>query len=77
MDLSPRVKSRIAEIGDAKAKLGEIKRHGKEIKKDHDLALELWSTGNHHARLLATLSLTKQGVRFYEMFSRFIPPING
>ena len=60
MDLSPRVKSLIAEIGDAKAKLGDIKKHGKEIKKDHDLALELWSTGNHHARLLATLIFDKK-----------------
>jgi len=36
-------------------KLGDIKKRGKEIKKDHELAMELWSTGKHHARLLAIL----------------------
>jgi len=29
----------------------------KRIKKDHDLALALWDTGNHDARILATLIL--------------------
>jgi 3-methyladenine DNA glycosylase AlkD len=27
----------------------------KQIKKDHDLALKLWATGNHDARVLATM----------------------
>lgn len=41
--------------------MGEIKKTAKSIKRDHDLALELWATGLHHARLLATLIFdTKQ-----------------
>jgi 3-methyladenine DNA glycosylase AlkD len=41
-------------------KLGDIKRHGKEIKKDHRLAMELWSIGNYHSRLLSTLIFDKK-----------------
>lgn len=43
-----------------KTKLGDIKKLAKEIKKDHDLALELWATGKHTARLLAVLILDKK-----------------
>ncbi len=32
-----------------------LRRIGKRIKKNHPLALELWDTGNHDARVLATL----------------------
>ena len=60
MSLSVRAKNLIAEISDEKTKLGDIKKHGKTIKKDHDLALELWSTSDHHPRLLATLIFDKK-----------------
>jgi len=29
-------------------KLGDIKGRAKEIKKDHELAIELWSTGGYY-----------------------------
>jgi 3-methyladenine DNA glycosylase AlkD len=45
----------VAEIAGAAVKMGDLKARGKEIKKDHALALELWSTGEFHPRLLATL----------------------
>jgi len=35
--------------------LGDIRTLAKKIKKDHQLAMELWDTGNIEARLLATL----------------------
>jgi 3-methyladenine DNA glycosylase AlkD len=35
--------------------LGDIRKIGDGIKSDHELALELWKTGNVEARLLATL----------------------
>ena len=35
--------------------LGEIRKVAKEIKKDHDLGLELWETGNADAQLLGIL----------------------
>ncbi len=50
-----------AELSAAGTKLGDIKRRGKEIKRDHALAMELWSIGGHHPRLLSTLIFdTKQ-----------------
>lgn len=34
---------------------GNLKTLKKKLKKNHDLALELWETGNHDARILATM----------------------
>lgn len=56
---SARAKKTSSELG-KEPKLGEIKKRGKEIKKDHDLATELWSTGDFHARLLSTLIFDKK-----------------
>jgi 3-methyladenine DNA glycosylase AlkD len=36
-------------------KLGDIRAVAKMIKTDHELALNLWDTGNVEAQLLATL----------------------
>ena len=36
-------------------KLGDIRAMAKKIKTDHELALDLWNTGNVEAQLLATL----------------------
>jgi 3-methyladenine DNA glycosylase AlkD len=55
MALSARAKKLVAEIGGENVKLGDIRAHGKEIKKDHTLAMELWSSGQFYPRLLATL----------------------
>lgn len=33
----------------------ELRRMAKELGRDHDLALALWDTGNHEARILASL----------------------
>ncbi|NNC83717.1 MAG: hypothetical protein HKN79_09070 [Flavobacteriales bacterium] len=40
-------------------KLGDLKKMAREIKKDHDLAMELWASGEYYPRLLATLILDK------------------
>lgn len=42
------------------AKMGDIKKRARAIKRDHDLAMQLWATGAYHARLLATLILDKK-----------------
>jgi 3-methyladenine DNA glycosylase AlkD len=55
MTLSARTKRIIAELNTEKLKLGDLKKRGKEIKKDHDLGMELWSTGGFYPRLLAIL----------------------
>ncbi|MFY0663937.1 MAG: DNA alkylation repair protein [Natronospirillum sp.] len=58
MTVSARAEKLISEISDAK--LGDIKRCAKEIKIDHELALELWVTGAYFPRLLAVLILDKK-----------------
>jgi 3-methyladenine DNA glycosylase AlkD len=55
MALSARAKKLVTEITSGKVKLGDLKTRGKAIKKDHALAMELWSTGEFYPRLLATL----------------------
>src|SRR5262245_22582262 len=55
MALSARAKKLVAEITNGNAKLGDLKTRGKDIKKDHALAMELWSTGEYYPRLLAIL----------------------
>jgi 3-methyladenine DNA glycosylase AlkD len=54
MSLSVRARKLVAEITNGNVKLGDLKAHGKEIKKDHALAMELWSTGKFYPRLLST-----------------------
>ena len=41
-------------------KAGEIKKLAKEIKQNHELAMQLWDSGLHNARLLATLLFDKK-----------------
>jgi 3-methyladenine DNA glycosylase AlkD len=60
MALSAKAKELIAEITSGSPKLGDLKKRGAEIKKDHDLAMELWSTGEYRPRLLATLIFDKK-----------------
>lgn len=60
MALSERAKKIISEMTKGEPKLGDIKKRAKEIRKDHDLATELWSTGDRYARLLATLIFDKK-----------------
>ncbi len=49
-----------SEINGAGTKLGEIKKRGAVIKKDHELAIELWAIGGYHPRLLSTLIFDKK-----------------
>ncbi len=60
MVLSARAKNLVSEITGGKAKLGDLKKRAKEIKKDHDLALELWASGEYFPRLLSILVLDKK-----------------
>ena len=43
-------------------KLGEIKKLAKEIKRDHDLAMELWASESFYPRMLAVLIMDKKQV---------------
>ena len=60
MAMSARAIEIAAQLTEGNPKLGDIKKLGKTINIDHDLALELWSTGNEYLRLLATLIFDKK-----------------
>ena len=60
MDVSAKAQRFVSEMARGETKLGDIKKWGKEIKKDHDLAMEFWSTGGFSPRLLAILVLDKK-----------------
>jgi len=57
---SKTAKKSVSEINGEGTKLGDIKKRGKAIKKDHELAMELWSIGGYHSRLLSSLIFDKK-----------------
>ena len=61
MKLSPKAKALLGQIDDS-TRLGGLRRLAKEIKTDHDLAMELWSAGSVAARRLAILIMDKTRV---------------
>ena len=48
-------------------KLGDIRKVAKKLKTNHELAMELWETGNIEARLLATLVIEPETLSADEM----------
>ena len=48
-------------------KLGDIRAMAKKIKTDHELALNLWDTGNVEAQLLATLIIKPKSLSSDEL----------
>ena len=59
MTLSPKATEYRSRIDPSNPKMGDVKKLHAEIKTDHDLAMELWSTGEFGPRLLAVLILDK------------------
>ncbi len=59
MTLSTNAQNIYSQISKNTPKFGDLKKIGKEIKKDHDLAVELWSMGEFYPRLLAVLIMDK------------------
>lgn len=55
MTLSKKAQAITLEISKTETKLGDLRVIAQEIKKDQQLAEELWNTGNFNARLLAIL----------------------
>jgi 3-methyladenine DNA glycosylase AlkD len=60
MNLSAKAQAIVSEYSHEKTKFGDLKKKAKEIKKDHNLAMELWSTGGYYPRLLAILIMDKK-----------------
>lgn len=59
MSLSTRAKQLISRLG-KNPKRGDIKKLGKDIKTNHELAMELWAHGAFPPRLLSTLIFDKK-----------------
>ena len=59
MKLTQRAKKIYSQI-DKNTRLGDLRKLAKEIKKDHDLALQLWATGDFISRQLAILIMDKK-----------------
>ena len=57
--LSPNAQKVYSQIGE-EPKMGDLKKIAKEIKRDHDLAMELWDTGEYYPRMLAVLIMDKK-----------------
>lgn len=60
MKLSAKAKKIHSQISAEGTKLGDLRKIAKEIKKDHDLAMELWNTGEYFPRQLAALIMDKK-----------------
>ncbi|GAB3656309.1 DNA alkylation repair protein [Echinicola sediminis] len=60
MKLSSKTQHIYDQLSAASTKLGDLKKMAKEIKKDHALAMELWSAGNYFPRLMAVLIMDKK-----------------
>lgn len=60
MKQSSKAKNLYAQISQENIKLGDLRKMAKVIKKDHTLALELWSTGEFMPRQLAILIMDKK-----------------
>ena len=60
MKLSQKAKSIYTQINKDNTKLGDLRKIAKDIKRDHELSLELWSTGKFFPRQLAILIMDKK-----------------
>ncbi len=60
MQLTSKAQKIHSQLNVAGTKLGDLRKIAKEIKKDHNLALELWSTGAFYSRQLAILIMDKK-----------------
>ncbi len=60
MKLSSKANDIYSTISQETAKLGDLRKIAKELNVDHELALELWNTGQLMPRLLAILIMDKK-----------------
>lgn len=60
MKLSSKAENILAQISREDTKLGDVRAIAKAVKKNHDLAMELWSSKHFYARQLAILIMDKK-----------------
>jgi 3-methyladenine DNA glycosylase AlkD len=68
---TPTAKNILTQISEASTKLGDLRKIADSIKKNHNLAMEFWSTGKYFPRQLAILIMDKKNA-FNGFFERFI-----
>ncbi len=64
MKLSETAESILLDIESGAARMGDLRKIAKEIKKDHKLGMELWGTGKFHPMLLAILIFDAKSLGF-------------
>ena len=62
MKLSSKAENIYSQVSQRDTKLGDLRKIATEIKKDHELALDLWSTGEFLPRQLAILIMDKKSI---------------
>jgi len=74
MNLTSRAQEIYVQVSQDDTKLGDLRKIAKEIKKDHPLAMELWSTRNFMAQQLAILIMDKKFItqEFVDQFDEDI-----
>ena len=60
MKVSTKAEKILTQISSKNTRLGDLRNIAKDIKKDHQLAIELWSTKHFSARQLAILIMDKK-----------------
>lgn len=60
MKTSSKAQSILSQINPETTKLGDLRNIAKDIKKDHELAMEFWAAGEYLARQLAILIMDKK-----------------
>lgn len=58
--LTPKAKNIVLQISEPATKLGDLRKIASSIKKDHNLAMELWLTKKYFPRQLAILIMDKK-----------------
>lgn len=75
MRFSSKAEKILKQISDKNTKLGDLRTIAKDIKKDHQLAMELWSTEHFFARQLAILIMDKK-LLTEEVIDKLVADIN-
>lgn len=75
MKFSTKTENILTQISDKNTKLGDLRKMAKEIKKDHGLAIELWSAEQFLARQLAILIMDKK-LLTVEVIDNLVSDIN-
>ncbi len=60
MSINISTETLLSQLSATNIKMGDLKKMAKEIKRNHDLAMELWASGQYYPRMLAVLIMDKK-----------------